>query len=337
MYALRSPCVCLSTNRLCAHVVRQRTDAVDRRGDAIARLEEDAPAHTHPGRRARGNDIARLECDDRRQVSDLLAHGPNHVCGRVLLHRLVVDVEAQRNLLRVGYLPRRHDPRAERCKSVMALALEPVELERVVAAHVEIARRDVVDDRIACHCVQRTLRRDAPASHADHRSQLDLPVELAAVIGMRCRRITAERALDAVAGYSIVNDVSARDLNMRSDYPFKFDWFQGKCHDTFAPFGPWIVPAWQIPDPQKVALRLDVNDQPMQQDTTANMIWTVREQIAYLSTIVTLEPGDVIATGTPTGVGMGRGIFLKAGDRITATIDGIGTLANDVRAETIRT
>ena len=168
-------------------------------------------------------------------------------------------------------------------------------------------------------------------------SQLDWEIELAAVIGMRCRRITAERALDAVAGYSIVNDVSARDLNMRSDYPFKFDWFQGKCHDTFAPFGPWIVPAWQIPDPQKVALRLDVNDQPMQQDTTANMIWTVREQIAYLSTIVTLEAGDVIATGTPTGVGMGRGIFLKAGDRITATIDGIGTLANDVRAETIRT
>lgn len=167
-------------------------------------------------------------------------------------------------------------------------------------------------------------------------SQLDWEIELAAVIGARCRRISAERALDVVAGYSIVNDVSARDLNMRSDYPFKFDWFQGKCHDTFAPFGPWIVPAWQIPDPQKVALRLDVNGVPMQQDTTANMIWTVREQIAYLSTIVTLEPGDVIATGTPTGVGMGRGIFLKAGDRITATIDGIGTLANDVRAETLR-
>ncbi|MFI4902557.1 MAG: fumarylacetoacetate hydrolase family protein [Burkholderiales bacterium] len=167
-------------------------------------------------------------------------------------------------------------------------------------------------------------------------SQLDWEIELAAVIGARCRRISVDRALDVVAGYSIVNDVSARDLNMRSDYPFKFDWFQGKCHDTFAPFGPWIVPAWQIPDPQKVALRLDVNGQPMQQDTTANMIWTVREQIAYLSTIVTLEPGDVIATGTPTGVGMGRGIFLKAGDRITATIDGIGTLANDVRAETLR-
>lgn len=164
-------------------------------------------------------------------------------------------------------------------------------------------------------------------------SQLDWEIELAAVIGATCRRIPVERALDAVAGYSIVNDVSARDLNVRTDYPFKFDWFQGKCHDTFAPFGPWIVPAWQIPDPQAVNMRLDVNGEPMQQDSTAHMIWTVREQIAYLSTIVTLEPGDVIATGTPTGVGMGRGIYLKDGDAITATIAGIGTLANVVQAE----
>ena len=166
--------------------------------------------------------------------------------------------------------------------------------------------------------------------------QLDWEIELAAVIGKRCRRIGAEHALDAVAGYMICNDVSARDLNVRSDYPFKFDWFQGKCHDTFAPLGPWIVPAWQIPNPQAVHLHLEVNGAAMQDDTTANMIWTVREQIAYLSTIVTLEPGDVIATGTPTGVGMGRGVFLKDGDRIEATIDGIGTLVNDVKADVIR-
>jgi 2-keto-4-pentenoate hydratase/2-oxohepta-3-ene-1,7-dioic acid hydratase in catechol pathway len=84
-----------------------------------------------------------------------------------------------------------------------------------------------------------------------------------------------------------------------------------------------------------VKLRLDVNELVMQEDTTANMIWQVREQIAYLSTIVTLEPGDVIATGTPTGVGMGRGVFLKDGDRMTATIEGIGTLVNDVKAEAL--
>jgi len=164
---------------------------------------------------------------------------------------------------------------------------------------------------------------------------LDWEVELAAVIGRRCRRIAVQDALDAVACYTIVNDISARDLNVRSDYPFKHDWFQGKCHDTFAPMGPWLVPAWQIPDPQNVQLRLDVNDQTMQEDSTANMIWNVREQIAYLSTIVTLEPGDVVATGTPTGVGMGRGVFLKAGDRIVASAAGIGTLGNTVQAETV--
>jgi 2-keto-4-pentenoate hydratase/2-oxohepta-3-ene-1,7-dioic acid hydratase in catechol pathway len=163
--------------------------------------------------------------------------------------------------------------------------------------------------------------------------QLDWEIELAAVIGTRCRRISVDRALEVVAGYAIVNDISARDLNVRGDYPFKFDWFQGKCHDTFAPFGPWIVPAAFVPDPQAVHMRLTVNGASMQDDSTANMIWTVREQIAYLSTIVTLEPGDVIATGTPTGVGMGRGIYLKHGDTISASIDGIGTLTNPVAAE----
>ena len=164
-------------------------------------------------------------------------------------------------------------------------------------------------------------------------TMLDWEVELAAVIGKRCRRVSVEQALEHVACYTILNDISARDLNIRSDYPFKHDWFQGKCHDTFAPVGPWLVPAWQIPDPQAVQLRLDVNDEPMQQDSTANMIWSVREQIAYLSTIVTLEPGDVIATGTPTGVGMGRGVYLKDGDRMVASIEGIGRLSNQVRAE----
>ena len=165
--------------------------------------------------------------------------------------------------------------------------------------------------------------------------QLDWEIELAAVIGKRCRRIAVGDALGAIAGYTVVNDISARDLNVRDDYPFKFDWFQGKCHDTFAPIGPWIVPSWQIPDPQAVDLRLDVNGAPMQEDSTRNMIWTVREQIAYLSTIVTLEPGDVVATGTPTGDGMGRGVYLKAGDTITATIRGIGTLTNRVVAERV--
>jgi 2,4-didehydro-3-deoxy-L-rhamnonate hydrolase len=166
-------------------------------------------------------------------------------------------------------------------------------------------------------------------------AQLDWEIELAAVIGTAGRRIREADALDHVAGYTILNDISARDINVRSDYPFKFDWFQGKCHDTFAPFGPWIVPASFIPDPQAVDMLLTVNGKEMQKDNTRNMIWTLREQISYLSTIVTLEPGDVVATGTPTGVGMGRGVYLNLDDTIRATIDGIGTLTNRVAAEVL--
>ena len=161
-------------------------------------------------------------------------------------------------------------------------------------------------------------------------SKLDWEVELAAVIGRQARRIGVAEALDYVAGYTVVNDISARDLNTRTDYPFKFDWFQGKAWDTFAPLGPWIVPAWLIPDPQALGLRLTVNGEEMQKDSTKNMIWNVREQISYLSQILTLRPGDVIATGTPTGVGMGRGIFLKQGDRVEATVENVGTLSNRV-------
>jgi 2-keto-4-pentenoate hydratase/2-oxohepta-3-ene-1,7-dioic acid hydratase in catechol pathway len=95
------------------------------------------------------------------------------------------------------------------------------------------------------------------------------------------------------------------------------------------------VPAWSIAEPQALDMRLTVNGEEMQKDSTRNMIWTLREQIAYLSTVVTLEPGDVIATGTPTGVGMGRGIYLKPGDVVIASIDGIGTLINTVVAEKI--
>jgi len=160
--------------------------------------------------------------------------------------------------------------------------------------------------------------------------KLDWEVELGAVIGRQARRIGVAEALDYVAGYTVVNDISARDLNMRTDYPFKFDWFQGKSWDSFAPLGPWIVPAWLIPDPQALKLRLTVNGKDMQNDSTKNMIWNVREQVSYLSQILTLRPGDVIATGTPTGVGMGRGIFLKAGDQVEASVENIGTLANRV-------
>ena len=168
----------------------------------------------------------------------------------------------------------------------------------------------------------------------DASSMVDWEVELGAVIGREARKISVEDALDVVAGYTIVNDVTARDLNERDDYPFKTDWLWGKCFDTFAPLGPWLVPSDCIEDPHDLHLQLQVNDEIMQDSSTGSMIYDIREQIAYLTTILTLRPGDVIATGTPTGVGMGRGVFLKPGDVMTASIESIGSLTNPVAAET---
>ena len=168
-------------------------------------------------------------------------------------------------------------------------------------------------------------------------SQVDWEIELAAVIGRSARHVSADEGLDYVAGYSVINDISARDLNVRDDYPFKMDWFQGKCFDTFAPLGPWLVPTACIDDPYALDMRLTVNDEPMQEEVTGAMIFDIGEQIEYLSSILTLQPGDVIATGTPTGVGMSRGIFLKPGDVMEASIAHIGRLRNPVGAEEVAT
>jgi 2-keto-4-pentenoate hydratase/2-oxohepta-3-ene-1,7-dioic acid hydratase in catechol pathway len=164
-------------------------------------------------------------------------------------------------------------------------------------------------------------------------SKPDWEVELGVVIGRAGRRIPPESSMDHVAGYTIVNDVSARDQTRREDYPFKFDWFQGKSFDTFAPIGPWFVPRTCIADPQALALGLDVNGVAMQNGSAAEMIWNIKEQISYLSSLLTLQPGNLIATGTPTGVGMGRGIFLKPGDTMRAWVENIGELSSPVIAE----
>ena len=162
--------------------------------------------------------------------------------------------------------------------------------------------------------------------------RVDWEVELAVVIGKQGRHIAVEDAYDYIAGYTILNDVSARDLNRRTDYPFKHDWFRGKSFDTFGPLGPWFVPRVCIEQPQNLRMRLAVNGEIMQDGNTADMIFSIAEQINYLSTILTLQPGDLIATGTPTGVGMGRGIYLKPGDVMVASIDGIGSIENPLVA-----
>jgi 2-keto-4-pentenoate hydratase/2-oxohepta-3-ene-1,7-dioic acid hydratase in catechol pathway len=161
---------------------------------------------------------------------------------------------------------------------------------------------------------------------------VDWEVELAAVIGKPARDVPVEKALDHVAGYTIANDLSARDV-MRRDKnpatsPFHYDWLSQKCFDGACPLGPWIVPASDIRYPQNLALKLWVNDTLMQDSHTGKMIFTTAEQIAMLSSRVTLYPGDLVLTGTPAGVGMPRRLFLKPGDRVKLWIEGIGELSH---------
>jgi len=149
---------------------------------------------------------------------------------------------------------------------------------------------------------------------------VDWEVELAAVIGKVARDLPVDKALGCVAGYTIADDLSARDV-MRRDKnpatsPFHYDWLSQKCFDGACPLGPWIVPASEIPYPQNLALKLWVNDTLMQDSHTGKMIFTTAEQIAMLSSRVTLQPGDLVLTGTPAGVGMPRRLFLKAGDTV---------------------
>lgn len=160
--------------------------------------------------------------------------------------------------------------------------------------------------------------------------KLDWEVELVAVIGRPAKHVKAENALDYVAGYTAANDLSARDLGRRHEVdpksPFGHDWTSQKCFDGSCPVGPWIVPASEIPDPQNLGLKLWVNDVIKQDSRTSEMIFSVAEQIEQLSKGMTLYPGDLILTGTPAGVGVARGEFLKSGDTARIEIERIGTL-----------
>jgi 2-keto-4-pentenoate hydratase/2-oxohepta-3-ene-1,7-dioic acid hydratase in catechol pathway len=160
--------------------------------------------------------------------------------------------------------------------------------------------------------------------------QVDYEAELGVVIGARIRGVSKESALDAVRGYICLNDVSARDLQFSDG-----QWTRGKSADTFCPVGPYLVPAAEVPDPQALGIRCVLNGETMQDSTTANMIFGVAEIIAYASATMTFEPGDLIATGTPAGVGVFRDppVLLQDGDEVTIEIDGLGSLTNPVRAE----
>lgn len=157
--------------------------------------------------------------------------------------------------------------------------------------------------------------------------KLDYEGELAFVIGKRCKHVTVEQAHDVIAGFTIVNDVTVRDWQFRTP-----TWTIGKSFDTHGPMGPWLVTSDEISDPHNLALKTWINDEKRQDSNTRHMIFNCYELIAYLSQAMTLEPGDVISTGTPSGVGVKmkpRG-YLKSGQTVRIEIEGIGTLSNPV-------
>jgi 2-keto-4-pentenoate hydratase/2-oxohepta-3-ene-1,7-dioic acid hydratase in catechol pathway len=162
--------------------------------------------------------------------------------------------------------------------------------------------------------------------------EVDYEAELVVVIGCKGRHIPRQRAFEYVGGYAVGHDVSARDWQLNK--PGK-QWMAGKTFDTFAPVGPQLVTADEIPDPHQLGIRLRLNGQSMQDSSTSQLVFGVDELIAYLSQVFTLEPGDLVFTGTPPGVGMARKppVWLKPGDTVEVEIDGLGMLRNSVVAE----
>lgn len=167
-----------------------------------------------------------------------------------------------------------------------------------------------------------------------HTQKLDWEAELAVVIGASGRNVPVERALELVAGYTCANDLSARDNLVRSSVdpssPFRFDWIGHKCFYGSCPLGPVLTPAEFVESPETLDISLTINGEIRQNSNTRNHLYSVADQIAYLSTRVELFPGDVILTGTPAGVGMETGTFLKRGDVMKVRIEGLGDLETTV-------
>jgi 2-keto-4-pentenoate hydratase/2-oxohepta-3-ene-1,7-dioic acid hydratase in catechol pathway len=173
-----------------------------------------------------------------------------------------------------------------------------------------------------------------PARLPSFSKQVDWEAELGVVIGKQCRHVTEAKAFEVVAGYLIVNDLSARDLMKREGSAFGMDWVGQKCFEDGAPMGPWLTPAAYVRDPNNLAVKLWVNGVLKQNSNTSKLVHGIAEQIVYLSKHFTLFPGDIIATGTPAGVGMPRGEFLKVGDEVKIEIDDCGALLNRMVADT---
>ncbi len=171
---------------------------------------------------------------------------------------------------------------------------------------------------------------DATVALQAHSKKVDWEAELVVVIGKKGRHISENEALDYVAGYTIANDLSCRDLGTREAMPptsgFRHDWVAHKSWEGACPLGPWITLKSDVPNERDLKITLDVNGVRKQDSNSGHMIFDIQEQIADLSKTITLHPGDLILTGTPAGVGAGRGEFLKKGDVVTIAIAGLGEL-----------
>lgn len=167
-----------------------------------------------------------------------------------------------------------------------------------------------------------------PVVKPDVSDKMDYEIELGVVIGTRCRHVRAADAASVIAGYLIVNDVSSRDWLQKSP-----TFTLGKSFDTYGPIGPWLTTADEIADPLALEMTLSINGERRQHSLTGDMIYDIYAQIEYLSTVMTLEPGDILATGTPSGIGAPGGNFLKPGDTMRLQIEGLGVIENRVIAE----
>lgn len=161
---------------------------------------------------------------------------------------------------------------------------------------------------------------DVPKAGPD---MVDYEAEMGVVIGKRCRHVSREEARSVIAGYLVCNDVTARDWQFRSP-----TFTLGKSFDTHGPIGPWITTDDEIADPHALTMTLELNGEERQRSSTGEMIYDIYDQIAYLSEVMTLEPGDLIATGTPAGVGIANHRFMKEGDVVRVTVEGLGSIEN---------
>lgn len=200
-------------------------------------------------------------------------------------------------------------------------------------AHAEEAGNVVPERPFIFLKLPRTLvGHDEPiAFHSSVTKEIDYEAELAAVIGTEARYVDADEALDYVAGYTMLNDISARDLQLelRAGDEVHLDWFSGKAMEQTTPIGPTIA-VDEIDDPQSLAIKSRVNGETLQDDNTEMMVQSVADLVSHLSTRLTLHPGDVIATGTPEGVGIFKDIALQDGDVVEVEVEELGTLSNEV-------